>query len=268
MLTADPRQIYRQFRRCGVEPSVVPHSMLRVFAEPFSCRNPKCVCQGTGKHVYVYGADVSKGLPHGDQSVGYMHDLTAGITVAEIAGKPEWEQFAEESAKLCRWYGRASGNDIDALAAPENADQGMNVAKALMQMGVPVFIHRSDDKIKGNEIAPKLGVTITWKNKARIIDDFVTPYVGRAEPGKMPRVLVPFPEFWYEMETFVSMANYKGEINPDRPKMGAVRGKKDDRIMAWACMSYVAHMSYGKIVGMVRPQQKLKATHHFALKSA
>lgn len=257
---ADITQWYRITRTWPVVAKPSPTSSLRVYKEPFSCREKRCVCLGTGKHVYVQGGDVSKGLDHGDNSVAVMLDVTAGEFVAAWAGKCDPDLVGIEWAKVAKWFGRSSGNDQNAFSGIEWNENGITVNKVMDLMGIPLFIHKSDDKVRGKQVADKLGVVVQPHNRGRLIKEYMIPWLGRpADGSQFPALVMPFDEFWQEAETFVLLTPRTGELNPEKPKAGAMRGKHDDWLWAACHAVYVAIMHYGKVKGVLRHQQRLSA---------
>src|SRR5690606_135091 len=59
---------------------------LKVFMEPFTCRDSGCVCGGTGMHTYLMGGDPCQNMDQ-DSHCAYILDITAGMVVAEWHGK-------------------------------------------------------------------------------------------------------------------------------------------------------------------------------------
>ena len=249
----DPQAWYRATRKLNVRAKDATTGSLRIWREPFSCREKRCVCTGTGHHSYVLGGDVGKGLSHGDPSVGLMLDITAGEFVAAMAGQIEPDVFGLEMGKFAKYYGKSSGGDRDAFAASEWNENGLVANKIMDLMGIPQFIHKSDDKVRGKHVADKLGVVVTPSNRARLLNEYLIPNLGRAEQGgEFPRLVMPFDEFWRDAETFVLLTPKTGELNPDKPKAGAMRGKHDDWLFAATHAIYVAMMHFGKCKGFYR----------------
>ena len=252
---ADLRAWFKQAKRWRV--SELPDargSMLRVWQRPFSCRDPKCACGGSGKHVYVMGSDAAKGLPHGDNTVFCILDVTACRIVAEWCGKLEPMEAGIEGAKLAKWYGTSMGALRDAFCAPEWNAEGLTIGHVLINMGLPVFISKSDDKTRRNR-EDKIGVVIQPHNRSRLLKEYLGPYLNRTGTNGLPILYDPFIEFWEEVTTYVSFATTEGEINPDKAKSGAQRGKHDDRIFARLAAVYAGTMQFNRIYGVIRKDE-------------
>jgi hypothetical protein len=226
----DPQEYYERAGTWRVKAYKSSGGPLRIYQMPFSCRNPKCKCHGTGRHSYVLGGDVSKGLPTGDYSVAYILDITTETIVAEWHGKTDPDLLAEEWAKLAKFYGTSRGGIVDAYCAVEWNDQGLIVNRYMDMMGLPMYLSKSQDKAR-NKFENRIGVVVSRIQKPRIVMQFASEINTAEENDKWPRLFCPFVEMWDECETMVSSAA-KGELTPDERRMGATYGCKDDRVMA------------------------------------
>jgi hypothetical protein len=239
---------FKQARKWPVAANLNGGGPFRVHQLPLSCKDPQCACKGTGMHTYAVGGDVSQGLPHGDDSVLYVADLTVGAIVAEWCGRIPPEDLAIEWAKIIRFYGTSSGHWRDAFATIEANGPGLGVCHALEKLGVNQFISQSDAKLK-RTWDNQLGYWIHAQNKYAHISEYLAPQIGRLEANGYPALYNPFIEFWEQTLTFVTHASQEGEINPDKPKCGAQRGKKDDRVMAMLALVYGSTMHFTKLKG-------------------
>lgn len=255
---SDPNGWFKQARRWSVAPSFEPMSGFRILSHPFLCENKECPCEGTGRHTLVNGGDVAKGLEHGDNNVLLTLDITAGKFVAAYQGRKEADLTAVDWAKISRFFGKAAGNDCDVFSNVEWNDNGVIVNRFMGLMGTPLARHKSDDKIRGESIPDKQGTVVHVHNRARLLNEYLLPYLGRSNgPGGFPRLIMPFDEFWQEAETLVLLTPEAGILNPERPKAGAMRGKHDDWLWAATHAIYVAMRHYGKVKGCVRRNQVL-----------
>lgn len=221
---------------------------IKVYDPPGYCRDKTCKCGGTGKHIYVFGGDVNKGLEHGDAAIGLMGDITAGRIAASSCSKNmDPEKLAVEWAKLCKWYGIVARVGNCGIAGIENADQGHTVCKILERMGIHQIVYQSEDKIRGKNIADKLGVTIHGTNKSSIITDHMLPQINTVNEYGWPIFYIPDLEFWCEARTFVN------DGTDTKPKFRGQGGTlPDDWVMAFVALCYTARMQYRKVKGFVR----------------
>ena len=231
---------------------------LRVWKEPFSCRDKECVCRGTGMHTYILGGDVCRNVDQ-DSHCAYIFDITAGEAVAEWYGQCEATDLGVEWAKLCKWYGSSSVAGMpDTYAAVENNDQGNTVNNTLLRMGIQVPIERKENDRK-NSKGRKLGVVMDRWNKSFIIHECLSPEIHAGDPSNpvLPRLVVPFMGFWREAQTYVYKYSDKTTTRPEYPKMEAqTRKDHDDRVMSLACALYVAKKYFRMVRGYVsnRPE--------------
>ncbi len=255
LLDGEKNAYFKATRKWNVIAKDARNSALRVYKEPFSCRDKDCLCEGSGRHVYGVGSDVSKGLPHGDRSVAYIVDLTICEVVAELCSQAEPDDFAEELMKLIKYYGKSSGCDINPFTTCEWNDQGLIVNKYLMLMGLgqSQFSYVSDDKIRSKKIADKLGNVVGPANRGRLLDDYLAPAIGKDRGDGLSVLFVPFVEFWHECENLVRKSTDTGDLGADKPRVARVAGKHDDRPMALLHALFGARFQYqGKIKGVIR----------------
>lgn len=191
---------------------------------------PKLLKRHIGKSLFIWekpqrgkkyfiGADTSEGLKKDNSVIQVISE--ENIQVAEFASntiKPY--QFAEVLDLLGRYYNYG-------YVVVEKASSGISVIEKLRYdyRYMNMHKHRLFDERgkKSNEI----GFKTTNKSKTIIISDF-------REAFEENEVLINSNDLLDEMKTFVSDSS---------GKMGAVRGKKDDRVMAMA-MAW-----HGKLAG-------------------
>ena len=228
-------------------------SPLRVWKFPFSCRNKECVCDGTGLHTYVLGADTAKNID-GDYDCAYMIDVTAGEVVAEWHGQASYWKKGNEWAKLCKWYGASSMPGWGhAWHAIEHNDQGLLVAEVMIKLGVNGHISRNE-RNKKKKIEGKYGVNINRWSKPHIINGCLQPEIDNGDEANplLPRLVCPFVDFWKECETFVYKYPDKTDMRPETARMEAqTRSQHDDRVMAMGVGLYGATVRYGRVRGYV-----------------
>lgn len=247
--TTERNAWFKAARKWKVKAEVHNGGRLKVFKRPMSCKNPACLCKGSGLHTYIAGGDPNQGHGHGDNSVLYIADLTLGEVVAEWEGRAPHEETGIDWALACKWYGTASGHWRDAFAAIES-NVGLAVLHVMEKMGIPLFQSASDAKTK-RVWEYRLGVVIHPQNKYRLLQEYLVPILNNLSAEGYPILRIPFIEFFQETTYFITHANAEGEINPEKPKCGAMRGKHDDRVMAMLCLVYGAMMHYGKIRGHI-----------------
>jgi hypothetical protein len=247
---------YRASRAWSVTAAPAPHSALRIWKEPFSCREKTCICEGSGRHVYTVGADIAKGLDHGDRSVAYALDITTAEVVAELCtNNTEPDDFAVLLMQMVKYYGKSSGCDINPFTTIEWNDQGTTVNKIarLMGLGQSQFWYVSDDKMKASKIADRPGNVIGPANRLRLLTEYLAPNVAKDMGDGYPLIVVPFPEFWGECEYLVRRTNNANGIGGDKPKVGRLQDKHDDRPFALLHAIFGAMFQYnGKIKNVIR----------------
>ena len=227
---------YKAMRSWGVNVLPVDSSAFRVYAEPVA------------GHQYVIGADVSKGLPHGDYHALYVMDVTDGVIVAEWHGKCPPTDVAEEWAKLCYWYGPQS-NCRKPFAAVEWNDQGGIVNEILNKINC-CYLYQTRSKDISRKIMNKLGVVVPTVGKMRYISDTLVPVIDEKDEDGMPVLVCPFVGFWRECTWFVAMATKNGELTPDRARCGGQGKQPDDRVMAMAHVIEGAISKHGRWRGV------------------
>lgn len=227
---------YRAMRAWSVNALPVDSSAFRVYAEPVA------------GHQYVIGADVSKGLPHGDYHALYVMDVTEGLIVAEWHGKCPPSDVAEEWAKICYWYGPMS-KCRKPYAAVEWNDQGGTVNEILCKINC-CHLYRTRSKDLSRRIADKLGVVVPTVGKMRYISDTLVPVIEELGEDGLPVLVCPFLGFWRECTWFVAMPTKNGELTPERARCGGQGKQPDDRVMAMAHTIEGAIMRHGRWRGV------------------
>lgn len=266
---------YEVAKTWGVVATEVNGGPLRVYREPFSCRDTKCKCGGSGLHTYCGGGDTARNVD-GDYDCFYILDITSGDVVAEWHGRLEAKKLGKEWAKICKWYGCATIKQAPpAWAAVEWNELGLVVNETMDLLGIQLHVSKSEDKIR-NKRGPYLGVVIQPHNKNRLITKHLVPEINNSDPNNpdFPRLYCPFLEFWLECSTFVHKSPEGTAVRPDRAKMGAQsRSQHDDRVMAMLCTLYGAKDRYnnhlrdyletdGSYGGMVQEQKLVPANPH------
>jgi hypothetical protein len=248
----DEDELYIEMRKWPVRATRMLGSPLKVYKEPFICRDKKCKCEGTGRHVYVIAGDTSQGKADGDGAGALVWDCTAGECVAVLHGRFEPVPLAREIAKLAKWYGTSSGDDINAWCAVEANGDGFVVNDILNKMGLWLHKSKSDDKIRKKR-ANVLGVVV-HQGKTAMLNKHLVPRINGGESG-WPEFVCPFPEVWQQFLTFISWAGKQGVLEPDKMIMGAQRGHHDDFVMMAFHALYGATERYGAIKDVLRPPE-------------
>jgi hypothetical protein len=256
--------LYIQMRSWTLRAMRVANSNLKVYKLPFSCREKTCCCGGTGQHVYIVSGDTSQGRADGDGAGAMVWDCTAGHVAALLHGRYEPIPLAHEVYKLSRWYGRDSGNDIDALCGVEANGDGFVVNDVLNKLGARIF--RSPKQDRHGKEAPR-GVVVS-RNKVPIINKYLVPYIN-GDASEWPEFLCVFPEVWQQFMTFISTASKRSVLAPDSMKMGAQYGHHDDLVMMACHALYVSCETYqGRISGVLRGPEVRSGIVRFNLQSS
>jgi len=246
----DPWELYRQKSKWRVKIIEVENGPLRVLAKPFSCRDEKCLCKGTGMHTYVLGGDVSKGVPGGDYDCLCMMDITAGRMVAEFHGRCGALELGEIAAKMCKWFGIEGGGYSNAWAGVESNAGGSITNDVMDCLGILLHVSVSEDKIR-KKTNNTLGILV-GNNKNMLIEKYLSPAISSLNIG-LP-IFDEFVEFWEEAATFISIASKSKDMRPDRVKMGAAYGSRDDRVMAREHCLHTAVFNHGSYYGVCKEQ--------------
>lgn len=255
---SDPWAMFRRKRDWGVKAIEFETGPVAVIDLPFSCRRGKCLCRGTGHHVYVLGGDVCKGLPDGDNDSGCIIDCTMGKVVCEYEGRSNALETGDYWARLMKWYGVSGGGYRNCYGAIEWNDQGLIVNQALDECGMSLHVSISEDKIK-KRMTQNLGIVV-GANKTRLVEKNLYPAICTMHDDGYPMLCDEFIGFWQELSTFIYVNPMKqGQLRPDKPKMGAAWGAHDDRVMAREHGIHGAISAYGKFSGVVNELDVAKA---------
>jgi hypothetical protein len=226
---------------------------VRVWKWPFSCRNPECVCGGSGKHVYSIGGDTSAGYATSDGAGACVLDCTAGEIVADVHGTFHPIHLAVEVIKLAKFYGTSSGDDINAYLAIESNGEGATVNRICDQHGMLLHLSKlsPDGRKKGK--TRRLGVVVNT-NKSDLLAHSIEKVINGGE-GLWPLLVCPFPEYWYQMLTFIECAPNTKDQKAEKTRKAAQKGAKDDRVMMLNHSVHGAIEYYGNWFGILRPDE-------------
>ena len=180
-----------------------PHGWIRVFAKPDS------------EHEYAIAADVATGRGF-DYSCAYVIDLSAMALVAEIHGKLDADEYAEQLHYLGRWYGTAR------IAVEMGGGYGEPVIIALRdgRKGRPhypkLYRHTLGDRPDAHQLK-NYGFPMNVKTRPLIVNQIEQAIRERSIPA-MPSTLLA------ECRTFVRQRSL--------PSPRAQDGSNDDRVIA------------------------------------
>ena len=177
---------------------------IRVYEKP----NPE--------HDYAIGADVATGRGM-DYSCAYVVDLTSMAIVAEIHGKMDADEYAEQLHYLGRWYGSAR------IAIEMGGGFGEPVIISLRdgRKGRPhypkLYRHTIGDRPDNHQLQ-NYGFPMNQKTRPQVINQIEQAIRERTIP-KLTRTLI------MEARTFVRQKTL--------PSPRAQDGSNDDRVMAF-----------------------------------
>ncbi len=260
----ETEQLYRERGKWPVRPRHTPGGYLQIWKWPFSCRDKKCVCEGSGQHVYTIGADTSSGYSSSDPCGAAVWDATVGEHVAMLYGQFDATTLGEEVVKLAKFYGTSSGDDIDAWTGIESNNEGATVNRIASQHGLLLHISRSDDRIRGSKQENRLGVRVTRANRASMLAENIEHEINGGV-GDMPALVSPFLILWLQCRTFIEYAagSKQGVQKPESTKKAAQNKHKDDVIFCINHALYVARTRYGAVRGILRPKNlRYRATKY------
>ena len=161
---------------------------------------------------YGIGVDTAEGLEHGDNSVVSVVCKETGREVAQAAGKIS----AIDEDSLAKTIARVAEMYRNHTCVIERNNHGHTViAYVKNYSGVHLYQEEERDAVTG-KVTKKIGWDTTHKNKAYAID---TLKKGLKEGTCVPQSF----ETHDELRTFV---------HGERGAMAAVKGSKDDRVMA------------------------------------
>lgn len=180
---------------------------------------------------YVIGADVAKGLEHGDNSSAHVVNITTGRTAAGWAGKIPSSDFGDLLAWLGATYNKA---EVIVEITGGFGDATVQRLNALHYPRIYQAVTRTTD----GSTKKQWGYDTTKNSKPILIDALDEDLIY--EPGNLLDKML-----WYEMSTYVRKFN---ENNPHMPpKMEAMEGKHDDRVISRALASFLYHQRAGKV---------------------
>jgi hypothetical protein len=168
------------------------------------------------EHSYAIGADVATGRGF-DYSAAYVIDLTSMAIVAEIHGKMDADEYAEQLHYLGRWYGNAR------IAIEVGGGFGDPVIISLRdgRKGRPhypkMYVHSIADRVDMHRLK-NYGFPMNSKTRPLVINQIEQAIRERAIPA-IPRTLIA------ECRTFVRQKTL--------PSPRAQDGANDDRVMAF-----------------------------------
>jgi len=176
----------------------------------------RCYARPDSAHSYAIGADVATGRGL-DYSCAYVVDLTTMAIAAEVHGKLDADEFAEQLHFLGRWYGTAR------LAVEMGGGYGEPVIISLRdgRKGRPhypkLYRHTIADRPDAQQLA-NYGFPINTKTRPQLINQLEQAIRERSVP-RLSRTLI------MELRTFVRQKTL--------PSPRAQEGCNDDRVMAF-----------------------------------
>lgn len=179
------------------------------------------------EHEYAIGADVATGRGL-DYSCAYVIDLTSMALAAELHGKLDADEYAEQLHFLGRWYGSAR------LAVEMGGGYGEPVIISLRdgRKGRPhypkLYRHTIADRPDLHQLA-NYGFPINAKTRPQLVNQIEQAIRERLVPA-MPRTLI------MECRTFVRQKTL--------PSPRAQEGANDDRVMAFG-LALEMYRQYG-----------------------
>lgn len=178
-------------------------------------------------HDYAIGADVATGRGL-DYSCAFVIDLTSMAIVAELHGKLDADEYAEQLHFLGRWYGSAR------IAVEMGGGYGEPVIISLRdgRKGRPhyprLYRHKIADRADMHELS-NYGFPMTSKTRPQVINQIEQSIRERSIPA-LPRNLI------MECRTFVRQRTL--------PSPRAQEGSNDDRVMAFG-LALELYRQYG-----------------------
>ena len=164
-----------------------------------------------GDFQYGIGVDTAEGLEHGDNSVITVQCRDTGREVAQVAGKLAPHDLARTLGKVVRLY----GTDRHLAIIERNNHGHAVIAYAKEDQAINLYQRQEKDKIT-DKVTTVIGWDTTEKSKA-----YAVSVLSRdLEDGQC---IPQNPETYLELQCYV---------HGERGKMGAMKGKKDDRVTA------------------------------------
>ena len=196
-------------------------------------------------HDYAIGADVATGRGL-DYSCAFVIDLTSMAIVAELHGKLDADEYAEQLHFLGRWYGSAR------IAIEMGGGYGEPVVVSLRdgRKGRPhyprLYRHKIADRADMHELS-NYGFPMTSKTRPQVINQIEQAIRERSIPA-MPRNLI------MECRTFVRQKTL--------PSPRAQEGSNDDRVMAFG-LALELYRQYGTHERRAVRRAPRKQTHRY-----
>jgi len=190
------------------------------------------------EHDYAIGADVATGRGF-DYSCAFVIDLSTMKLVAEIHGKLDADEYAEQLHYLGRWYGTAR------IAVEMGGGFGEPVIIALRdgRKGRPsypkLYRHAIHDRPDHHQLA-NYGFPMNQKTRPLIINQIEQAIRERSIP-ELTRTLI------MECRTFIRQRTL--------PSPRAAEGSNDDRVMAFG-IALEMYRLYGTHEHRYRPKSK------------
>jgi hypothetical protein len=206
---------------------------------------------------YVVGADVAKGLEHGDDSVACIVNAETGEDAAVWSGHVNSTLFADILEFLGKHYSmiQPNGRRVSALLIPEitggYGDATVNrLRNELKYPHVYQAIQRTTEHQK-----KQWGFDTTKNSKPLLIEALVD--LTENEPH-----LMRDRETWRQMGVFVRKFSDNNPHSP--PKMEAIDGEKDDHVIARA-LAAIGVISLRGPRAVTEKERELKARRDAAL---
>jgi hypothetical protein len=196
-------------------------------------------------HSYAIGADVATGRGF-DYSCAYVIDLTSMAVAAEIHGKLDADEYAEQLHYLGRWY------DTARIAVEMGGGFGEPVIISLRdgRKGRPhypkLYRHSIADRSDMHQLA-NYGFPMNSKTRPQVINQIEQAIREKTIPA-MPRSLI------MECRTFVRQKTL--------PSPRAQEGSNDDRVMAFG-IALEMYRQYGTHPKRVRVKRTKAQTHRY-----
>ena len=178
---------------------------------------------------YIIGADVSEGLPSGDNSAASVIDAATAEQVAELTVRVDTTTFTDQLVWLGRYYNTG-------MIVPERNNNGHAVVQRLDRelMYPNVYLHNDDERLGFPQNARTRPMVIAY------LQDFAR---------ENPEV---FNSRHLLNEGFTFVRNSKGR--PEASGKGREGGFKDDRLFAFGIAQLVRD-HFGPPLDVIRPSR-------------
>lgn len=178
---------------------------------------------------YGIGVDTAEGLKHGDNSVIAVVSQKTGREVAQCVGKIAPHELARKLGRVCRMYG-------EHLCVIERNNHGHTVI-AYAKEDEAINLYRKEVK---DQVTEKVTLVIGWDTTEKSKAFAVNTLSRDLEDGRC----VP-----QSHETYDELRTY---VHGERGIMGAMPGKKDDRVIGLALANLACREMV--VVGSLRPE--------------